>query len=145
MTTRMPGWTPLRSLVPWLPLPPYLFDEEQLPKLRHELRAAGFEVAEVDARSINNERELLAALGSALNFPDYYRPNWDAFDDCIGDLMRDESAAVALVVVGAPTLLAASPYEFVRALHLLNVVVEAIERDAGAFRLEVLLPGNWKS
>ena len=144
MTTRMPGWTPLRSLVPWLPLPPYLFDEEQLPNIRHELREVGFEVAEVDASSIRNERDLLAALGSALNFPDYYRPNWDAFDDCVGDLMRDESAPVALVVVGAHALLAASPYDFVRALHLLYTVVEAVERDAGAFRLEVLLPGDWK-
>jgi RNAse (barnase) inhibitor barstar len=143
MTTPGPGWLPLRRLLSWLPLPPYLLDEQVLASARDELRAVGFEIAEVDASEVRDERDLLTLIGAVLNFPDYYRPNWDALDDCIGDLMREGAPPTAVLVTGAEHLLTASPYDFVRAVHMLYTVVEAIERDAGAFRLEVLFLGRW--
>jgi hypothetical protein len=143
MTASKPGWTPLGRLLSWLPLPPYLLEEQMLTSARDELRGVGFEVAEVDASEARDERDLLTLVGGALNFPDYFSPNWDAFDDCVGDMMREGAAPTALLISGADRLLATSPYEFVRTVHLLYTVVEAIERDAGVFRLEVLLLGRW--
>jgi hypothetical protein len=144
MTTQKPNWTPLRSLLPWLPLPPYLLDQQVLAQVRADLRAAGFEIAEADASGVRDERDLLAVIGSALNFPEYYRPNWDAFDDCVGDMMREQAAPTALLVTGTDSLLASSPYDFARAVHLLCSVTEAVERDSGVFRLEVLFLGRWR-
>ena len=41
--------------------------------------------AEVPA-GITDKDNLLLALYEALNFPDYFGMNWDALDECMGDL-----------------------------------------------------------
>jgi RNAse (barnase) inhibitor barstar len=109
-----------------------------------ELRSAGFEIGEADASTVQDERGLLLLLGAALGFPDYYRPNWDAFDDCVGDLMRESAAPTALLITSADHLLAANVHAFVRVVHLLTSVVETTERDGGHFRLEVFFIGEWE-
>ena len=40
----------------------------------------------LDGRLLGDKSSLLAALGQALNFPDYYGGNWDALDECLIDL-----------------------------------------------------------
>lgn len=40
----------------------------------------------LDGRLLGDKARLLAALGQALNFPDYYGGNWDALDECLVDL-----------------------------------------------------------
>ena len=44
--------------------------------------AAHVEVPE----NITSKHVLLATLATQLNFPDYFGENWDALDECIGDL-----------------------------------------------------------
>lgn len=140
----MTGWAPIRQALPWLPLPPYMVDLADAARLRSELRAAGFEVAQADASVATNERDLLLVIGGALGFPEYYRPNWDAFDDCVGDLMREPAPSTALLVEGADRLLRTSPQVFVRSAVLLSEVVGAIERERGEFRLETFFVGSWQ-
>lgn len=40
----------------------------------------------LDARTLADPAELLAALGPALDLPDYYGANWDALEECLNDL-----------------------------------------------------------
>lgn len=40
----------------------------------------------LDGRTLNDKAELLAALGRALDLPDYYGGNWDALEECLNDL-----------------------------------------------------------
>jgi RNAse (barnase) inhibitor barstar len=40
----------------------------------------------LDARAWADKDALLAALGFALEFPDYYGVNWDALEECLFDL-----------------------------------------------------------
>lgn len=40
----------------------------------------------LDARTLNAKSELLAALGRALDLPDYFGANWDALEECLNDL-----------------------------------------------------------
>ncbi|HNA30183.1 MAG TPA: barstar family protein [Thiobacillaceae bacterium] len=40
----------------------------------------------LDGRGLKDKASLLAALGRALDFPDYYGGNWDALEECLGDL-----------------------------------------------------------
>lgn len=124
-------------------MPPYLVGTEDAERLRSELRAVGFELAEADSSAAGTERDLLLSIGGALGFPEYYRPNWDAFDDCLGDLMREPAAPTALLVAGADRLLNADVHAFVRSVLLLSEAVGAVERERGDFRLEVFFVGSW--
>lgn len=89
------------------------------------------------------ERNLLELLGATLNFPGYYRPNWDAFDDCVGDMMREDAFPTAVLLSNADEFLRARPQDFVRAIHLLYTASEAVELNHGIFRLEFVLFGSW--
>ncbi|OYY95731.1 MAG: hypothetical protein B7Y41_00055 [Hydrogenophilales bacterium 28-61-23] len=40
----------------------------------------------LDGRALTDRRDLLGAIGRALDFPDYYGANWDALDECLRDL-----------------------------------------------------------
>ena len=35
---------------------------------------------------VKRKRQLLATLSSSLKFPDYFGGNWDALEECLGDL-----------------------------------------------------------
>lgn len=133
----MNEWIPLRSIAPWLPQQPYLVDPSDLTRLRSVLRAAGFALAETDVDGAADERAFLGLLGGALGFPDYYRPNWDGFDDCVGDLMRDSAEPIAVLIENSDEMLRANQHAFVRSVHLLQDVVESVSQDHGCFRLEV--------
>jgi RNAse (barnase) inhibitor barstar len=53
---------------------------------------------ELDGRAIADESALLASLGKALDFPDYYGENWDAFEECLRDIgeFRPEGCVLVL-------------------------------------------------
>ncbi len=40
----------------------------------------------LDGRVLADQEGLLAALGWALEFPDYYGVNWDALEECLTDM-----------------------------------------------------------
>lgn len=139
------SWIAVRELMPWLPQPPYLVSSGDLPRLRSALREHGFQVFEADAGECSDERSLLVSLGDALLFPDYYGANWAAFDDCIGDMLRENTGRKAVVVVGADALLRADAHAFVRSVHLLSDVVTDVERAAADnFQLEIFFVGNFR-
>lgn len=51
----------------------------------------------LDGRTLTDKRRLLAALGHALDFPDYYGENWDALEECLGDFSW-RSGPVSMVI-----------------------------------------------
>ena len=137
-------WMAVRDLVPWLTQPPYLVGTQDLSRLRSSLRTHGFKVFEADAGRCTDERSLLAALGDALPFPDYYGANWAAFDDCIGDMLREGAGPTGVLVVGADALLKADLHAFVRSVHLLSDVVTDVERaSSSGFQFEVFFVGHF--
>ncbi|MEW5789590.1 MAG: barstar family protein [Pseudomonadota bacterium] len=40
----------------------------------------------LDGTTLAGKVELLAGIGRALDFPDYYGGNWDALEECLSDL-----------------------------------------------------------
>ena len=50
------------------------------------LEVAGWRLASLDGAYAQTKAEVLAALGVALDLPDYYGANFDALADCLGDL-----------------------------------------------------------
>ncbi len=57
----------------------------------------------LDGRVLADKDALLAALGWALEFPDYYGANWDALEECLHDMSWREGA-IALHIDHADAL-----------------------------------------
>lgn len=57
----------------------------------------------LDGRGLDGKAGLLAALGWALEFPDYYGANWDALEECLND-MSWRNGAIALHIEHADVL-----------------------------------------
>lgn len=58
---------------------------------------------QLDGRVLGDKDALLTAVGHALNFPDYYGANWDALEECLGDLSWYQGP-LALLITHADSL-----------------------------------------
>jgi hypothetical protein len=79
------------------------------------LSAHGYQVTRVDASSWDGERDFHVDIASALNFPDYYGHNLNAFVDCMRDVVAQhygwapDTAGLAVVFTGYDAFAAQSP------------------------------------
>ncbi|MEI2712763.1 MAG: barstar family protein [Nocardioides sp.] len=58
-------------------------------EIRHTVEHAGQHFAHVDGWRGDSKADFLAAIGQALDFPDYYGQNFDALADCLHDVAAD--------------------------------------------------------
>jgi hypothetical protein len=68
------------------------------PALREELARDGLALAAFNGTAISDGPALLKALGHALAFPAYYGANWDAAEECLGDLGERYPQGCALLI-----------------------------------------------
>ena len=68
--------------------------------LDEALRGAGLDAAEVDLGGGDAPR----AFAAALRFPDWFGGNWDALEDCLGDLSWRAGEGHVLVLSNWPSL-----------------------------------------
>ena len=61
-------------------------------------RDKGWWVAHSGSLAGDNRLDLLRRLGTVLGCPQWYRPNWDAFSDCLHDLSWLQEAPRLLIV-----------------------------------------------
>jgi hypothetical protein len=64
----------------------YFVDERDTEAMATAGSALDFAVARADLGDCADKPTVLARLGRALRFPDWYGGNWDALADCLGDL-----------------------------------------------------------
>lgn len=70
----------------------------------YRLPQAGFDFKPVlDGRELLDKHAFLAAIGRAFNFPAYYGENWDALEECLGD-MSWHTGPVALLIEQADAI-----------------------------------------
>ncbi len=98
------------------------FDVEDV---RHTVEHAGWRFASVDGWRHQSKAEFLAAVGEALDFPDYYGRNFDALGDCLGDVSSGDSEGVVLLWDGWGPLAHADERAFSVALSVLGGRVNA--------------------
>jgi RNAse (barnase) inhibitor barstar len=63
------------------------------------LSAHAYRIARIDASACITSRELLVAIGTPLDFPDYYGRSLDALNDCLRDVVDHDRAGSGLAVV----------------------------------------------
>lgn len=67
-------------------------------------RGTAIDVVRVDLRAAKDKASLLAALAGALSFPDWFGGNWDALEECLGDLSWRRGSAHVLLIEGGAKL-----------------------------------------
>lgn len=70
------------------------------------LVASNPDIAEIDGA--HDKGELLVRMGAALEFPDYFGENWDAFDECLREL-----PSATLLIRDAASLWISMPAEMI--------------------------------
>jgi len=88
--------------------------------------------ADLDGRRCRTSRQFLVEIGVVLGFPAYYGRNWDAFNECFGDLLEVTSGGMGYEFYDRP----GRPE---RELHLVVDHAEDVLTDAEPRFLEVLV------
>lgn len=72
--------------------------------IRDALRGSTLQVARVDLAGAAAKEALLGRIAQALAFPDWFGGNWDALEDCLGDLSWSPATGHVLLIDGAEGL-----------------------------------------
>lgn len=71
-----------------------------------ELHPEGLVLRRLRGAKMRSEAALFDEVSAALQFPDHFGENWDAFDECLNDLDWLEESAAVLVIRDAAQVLA---------------------------------------
>lgn len=77
------------------------------------------DVARIDLAGASDKEQLLARIAAALSFPDWFGRNWDALEDCLGDLAWRGDRGHVLLIEGFENLRARRPDDFGMLLDVL--------------------------
>ena len=89
-----------------------LASETDANALLTEMRAQGWIPFYFDGRAITDKESFLRMAAAAMNFPDYFGRNWDAFEECITDLEWIEKRPRVLIYDHVSTFLEQSQKEW---------------------------------
>jgi RNAse (barnase) inhibitor barstar len=87
--------------------------------------AAGLYVARLAGRDIVTKQAFLDAAASAFQFPDYFGHNWDAFEDCLQDLVWTAPNGCILVLDHFDRFALSEPHEWAIGLEILQRTIDA--------------------
>jgi RNAse (barnase) inhibitor barstar len=99
--------------------------------------AADRQVVRIGVKNARDKLAFLKPVAEALQFPDYFGQNWDAFYDCLTDLAQRGRGALVILLDDASGFARAEPEEFGAAVDALRDAAEYW--DATERRLVVLV------
>jgi RNAse (barnase) inhibitor barstar len=107
-----------------------------------ELRARrrAFPVFTLDLEGVASKAELLQRAAAALQFPDYFGANWDAFYDCLTDFSWRPAPGYVVRVLGAGAVRSRAAPALATALELLAEAAAYWQRQGVAFVVLVDTP-----
>lgn len=79
-------------------------------ELEDNLHSLGLAVLEGSVADVKTDEELFAVIASAMRFPDYFGNNWDALDECLGDMDWLPAEGYLLVIRNSAEGWSQSPY-----------------------------------
>lgn len=87
-------------------------------------KALGFAYWHLDLTAVQDKSALLVALARALEFPDSFGGNWDALQDCLGDLSWRTAPGYVIVLEHSQALAKHGSEDFDVALDVFRETVE---------------------
>jgi RNAse (barnase) inhibitor barstar len=88
--------------------------------IAHAAAANGFVLWRVDLADVREKGELLTALARAIGFPDWFGGNWDALQDCLGDLSWRPAPGYVVVLEHCGGFAERAPKEFQTGLEIFS-------------------------
>ena len=79
-------------------------------ELEGDLNSLGLTVLEGSVADVKTDEELFTVVASAMRFPDYFGNNWDALDECLGDMDWLPAEGYILAVRNSAEGWSQSPY-----------------------------------
>lgn len=92
------------------------------------LDAPGLDVVPIALSGVRSKEALLERFAAALAFPEWFGANWDALEDCLGDLSWRAETGRLLVIEGFETLQDVAGDDF----HVLLGVLGDVAQDWAA-------------
>lgn len=86
---------------------------------------SAFAVFRIDLAQVRDKDGLLAAVGKAMAFPEWYGYNWDALADCLNDLGWRPAEGYLVLLEHCDTLQAVAASDLVAALQIFEEAANA--------------------
>ena len=106
-------------------------------------RAAGLALWRLDIVHVHDKQGFISLVAKALDFPEWFGGNWDAFEDCLGDLSWHPAPGYVLLLEHGKHFGAGHKQEFVTALEVLDGVAEYWHAQGKPFWAIVSGPDGW--
>ncbi|MEI6415495.1 MAG: barstar family protein [Pseudomonadota bacterium] len=102
-----------------------------------ELNDSDTQTFVLDGSKIINRDDLFQVCAQTLAFPEWFGHNWDAFEDCLGDLSWFPTKRFVLIYLDPRPLARSSPQDWTIA----SKIFETVSRNSqgSGFRLSVML------
>jgi hypothetical protein len=108
-------------------------------------QAAGLATWRVDIGHVHDKQGFTALVAKALAFPAWFGGNWDAFEDCLGDLSWQPAPGYVLLLEHGKHFGAGHKQEFVTAVEVLDGVVQYWRGQGKPFWAIVSGPDGWNA
>lgn len=86
-------------------------------------RDCGWQLFHIDGETVTNKAEFLQVSAKAMNFPDYFGENWDAFEDCLIDFSWCPASKYILLYTQPENFAINSPFQWATAKEILTEAV----------------------
>lgn len=106
-------------------------------------QAAGLALWRVDIGHVHDKQGFITLVAKALAFPQWFGGNWDAFEDCLGDLSWQPAPGYVLLLEHGKHFGAGHKQEFVTAVEVLDGVAEYWQGQGKPFWAIVSGPEGW--
>lgn len=106
-------------------------------------QVVGFALWRVDIGHVHDQQGFTGLVAKALAFPEWFGGNWDAFEDCLGDLSWHPAPGYVLLLEHGKHFGAGHKHEFVTAVEVLEGVAEYWQGQGKPFWAIVSGPDGW--
>ena len=137
------AYADLKTALPWLRgLRVHAAAAGREAEVRAVLEAEGFVQRTLEGSRIHGEASFFQEAARALGFPGYFGGNWDAFNDCLGDVVFGPAERIAVIWRDADKSLAADAQTVLDATAAFDAVGSPGSEDEDPAQLEIFLLGN---
>lgn len=102
----------------------------------------GYSCAQADLAGCVDKAEFLARVAEALEFPDWFGRNWDAFFDCLADLSWLPADGHVLVLLNSAEMREHAPETLETAILIMRDAASVWSGRSVTLRVLVDLPGR---